>query len=145
MNGRVTLDVYSFHIDERIRDFVEGLNCKDIALKGPVSYQDVPKVLSGYHVGLILYKSVSENVIYSEPNKLFEYLVCGLDVWYPEEMFGTREYNSPEYWPKVIALDFSKLEQINLEELVRRKNGYRRDIEFTCEAASRELVQLLQC
>jgi hypothetical protein len=52
----------------------------------------LPQVLSQYDVGLILYRCRTLNFVYNATNKLFEYLVCGLDVWYPPCMLGLKTY-----------------------------------------------------
>lgn len=73
-----------------------------------LAYSEIPLVLSKHHVGLILYKAKTPNYIFNAPNKLFEYLSCGLDVWYPCEMQGIYEYDSNET-PLVKRLEFNNL------------------------------------
>ena len=142
-SGAVSLDIYSFNVTDEVRSFDKKMSCNFISLKGSVANKNLPQVLKQYDVGLILYKGLTANNIYNTPNKLFEYLVCGLDVWYPEELIASHEYNSPDYWPKVLPLDFSRLEQYDLDELVERKHGFRRKINYTCEDAAGELITMI--
>jgi hypothetical protein len=142
-SGEVQLDIYSFKVADEIKDFFTKTGYEHINWKGSVAYKDLPQVLKLYDIGLILYKGPSANVIFSASNKLFEYLVCGLDVWYPKELTGSHEYDSLEYWPKVLPLDFLKLEQYILEELVERKSEYRRNVSYSCEEACSELVTII--
>lgn len=140
LNGKAVLDVYSIDVPREIEQYIKGLDCPFIQLKGPVPYTELPKVLANYDVGLILYKGTTKNFIYNAPNKLFEYLVCGLDVWYPQEIEGIYPYDSTEYWPKVTRLDFSDLCSHQVEELVTRKPGFERTVNYTCEEASAPLI-----
>jgi len=142
-SGEVLLDIYSFKVADEIKKFSLQEESSYINLKGSVAYKDLPQILKHYDVGLILYKDLSSNNIYNTPNKLFEYLVCGLDVWYPKELIGSHDYNSPDYWPKVLPLDFSKLEQYNLDALVERKAAYQRNVTYSCEDASKELLVMI--
>ena len=139
-SGEVELDIYSFKVAKEIKAYSRQLSCPFIHWRGSVAYKDLPKILTQYDIGLILYKGLSANTIYSAPNKLFEYLVCGLDVWCPEELTGTHEYISQRYWPKVLQLDFLKLDQYDLDELIERKKDHRRQIIYTCEKAGTELI-----
>jgi hypothetical protein len=142
-SGTVLLDIYSFRVADEVRQFGEEWNVPYIKWKGSVPYRKLPKLLKQYDVGIILYKGVSINSIYNAPNKLFEYIACGLDVWYPEEMAASQEYNSLVCWPKVIPLNFSKLEMYNVEELVEHEAGKRRFVDFTCEKACDNLITLI--
>jgi len=141
--GAILLDIYSFKVAEEIKSFNEQLGSKYICFKGSVDYKNLPQLLRQYDIGLILYKGLFANTIYSASNKLFEYLVCGLGVWYPGELIGSHEYNSPDYWPKVLPLDFTRLGQYNLDELVERKAGYRRQVNYSCKEASSELINMI--
>jgi hypothetical protein len=143
LSGELTLDLYSFNRSVEIEILLEKQDKRIIQWKGAAKYSDLPNLLQQYQIGIIMYKASSKNTIYCASNKLFEYLTCGLDAWYPLEMKGTYEYDSPEFWPKVIRLDFSNLKQYNLADLVSRKEGYHRDLRYSCEEASRPLLNML--
>lgn len=109
MNGRAVWDIFSFSMDQKTRDYFTKLNCPWITLKDPVDYNDLPEVLANYDVGVILYKGHIPNYVFNAPNKLFEYHVCGLDVWFPNHMLSAREYETTSTYPKIISVDFSRL------------------------------------
>lgn len=108
----------------------------------PLSYFELSKMLSKHHIGLILYKASTDNYIYNAPNKLFEYLSCGLDVWYPQEMQGIYEYDHQEN-PKVIRLDYENLMQNQLNKLLE-KSPQKRILEYTAEEVYSALTKKLK-
>ncbi|MEP7278879.1 MAG: hypothetical protein ABI813_09575 [Bacteroidota bacterium] len=138
--GKITLDIYSYNIPAGISDYVNSLDCQWIRVLEQVDYYQLPLILKNYDVGLIIYKGLSKNFEFNAPNKLFEYLVCGLDTWYAAPMKGIWAYDSAVNWPKIIRLDFENLGQYNVEELVYRQAGAQKRMHFTCEDASEELL-----
>ena len=142
-SGAILLDIYSFNLSDDIKRFGTEMSCAFITWNGSAAYSELPDLLKQYDIGLILYKGTSSNIVYSASNKLFEYLACGLDVWYPDELKGSREYDSPTCWPKVVPLDFKELHQLDIDEIIDRKPGKRRHIDYTCETACDNLVTLL--
>jgi len=75
-----------------------------------VEYDDLPGVLRQYHAGVILYRAETLNYRFNETNKLFEYLSCGLDVWYSHRMEGIRPHARIDICPRVIECDFENME-----------------------------------
>lgn len=131
LNGKATLDIYTNQYDEEAILFLKNLNCENIFLKENVDYFDIPQVIKNgqYNIGLILYKGHIPNYIYNAPNKLFEYLSCGLDVWFPDVMKGCFEYISIENRPFVIKTKFSNLSEnllfyLTLLNKEIKKNSY---------------------
>jgi hypothetical protein len=104
--GALIWDIYSQQDTSELQDFLIQIESKHINVNGYVRYEELPLVLTNYHIGVILYNAVSENFIYNAPNKLFEYLICGLDVWYPEAMEGIYSFNEFITSPRVIPVDF---------------------------------------
>ncbi len=143
LHKKATLDVYSFNIPDKVRNYVKSLKSAVVTLHEAQKYSNLSGIIARYDIGLIIYSATEKNVVYSAPNKLFEYLSCGLDVWYPKEMIGCHTHNSETYWPKVVPLDFNRLYEINFNELVSRKANKSRVINFTCEAASKPLIDRL--
>jgi hypothetical protein len=119
-NGKVYWDIYTQHDDSELKDHLRSINSKFINVKGFVPYHDVPKVLSEYDVGVILYKGTAPNIVYGEPNKLFEYLACGLDVWVSDEMKGVFPFVKTDSYPKVISMSVKDAD-FKVEELIDRK------------------------
>lgn len=143
LNGLVMLDIYTFNVSDKVLKYIKTLNSNFIRLFGPVDYDQLPGVLKGYQVGLILYKGTTKNNIFNAPNKLFEYLMSGLDVWYPTLMEGCTPYNSEVLWPKVLNLDFSKLSQYDVRELIRKDSKAERKIDYSAEVAAEPLLEKL--
>jgi hypothetical protein len=139
--GRTHLDVYAYNISIEAKEYLLSLNSEFVKLKNGIEYSALPSILKEYDVGVILYKGISQNHIYSASNKLFEYLACGLDVWFPSEIIGSFEYITNGTYPKVIKMDFKDLGSYYLEETVDRRKNKIKYPEFYCEDA---LIPLLK-
>jgi hypothetical protein len=119
--GEAVLDIYSLSVAHEAISFLENHKSKYINLLPGISYEQLAGVLPKYDVGVALYKGVIANHIYSASNKMFEYLACGLDVWFPKEMIGSLEYVTIGTFPKVIALDFKNLRNVDINVLISRE------------------------
>ena len=107
-------------------------------------YSELPRLLAQHDVGLILYKANTTNFVYNAPNKLFEYVACGLDVWYPKEMAGIRHQHRETPGLAIREMDFNKLGGIHPKQLAREAVGHRRAFQFTAESALRPLIEELE-
>jgi len=116
-----TLDVYSHNIDEKAKSFLASVHQDCIQFHGAVNYQELPNLLTNYDVGLVIYKPVSENWIQNAPNKVFEYLACGLDVWFSKTMTYTLSLATEATFPKTIPVDFETLDDFDFEKVVNRE------------------------
>ena len=132
-NGKVIWDIYSYNISAEAKDFIESLHSDFIFFKQGVNYHELPLILKNYHVGVVLYVGHNANYIYNAPNKLFEYLDCGLDVWFPELMKGTTAYITQRTYPKVIPLNFNHLNQFSTEQAISRAGYSLKQDLFFCE------------
>lgn len=139
--GKVCWDIYSYNITHEAKRFINELATDFINLKPAVNYNALPEILSKYDVGVILYNGHILNYVYNQPNKLFEYLSCGLDVWFPDVMTGSMSLVTAQSWPKIVALDFSAFENYHLEELLRRENCVQKKYSFYCEIALKEMYK----
>jgi len=120
---QVTLDIYSYNITKDTVEFLLNIEEESIQLfDSGVPYQEIPDVLGKYQIGLILHKGDTLNYVYNAPNKLFEYLACGLDVWFPKAMEGIYPYERHDALPKVISVDFTKMNRFDIDKAVER-NG----------------------
>ena len=118
----ISLDLYVNNTDAETEEYLKALTDPRIRFcNGGVDYENLPEVLSKYHVGLILYRGNTRNYIFNAPNKLFEYLICGLDVWYPPTMLGVKPYARDDAWPRVIEVDFEKMGSLDLDRLRSRE------------------------
>jgi hypothetical protein len=117
MKGRVIWDIYTFNLDKDTRDYFNILNSPWITIKAPVDYGSLANTLRKYDVGVILYKGHIPNYIFNAPNKLFEYHVCGLDVWFPPHMISALKYQTLKTYPKIMSVDF-KGKMSDVEEYI---------------------------
>lgn len=121
LNGEASWDIYSQQISNDVLRHIQQNGNGIINFNGFVNYYQLSEVLSHYDVGLILYRGHIQNFIYNATNKLFEYLACGLDVWFPEELLGAYDYITNGTYPKVIKIDFKNLEKYDLDNLISRE------------------------
>jgi len=129
----ITWDIYSSNITDDTRAYLEAQTNSPIRYHEGVDYFSLPQILSSYDVGVVLYKGHIPNYVYNAPNKLFEYLACGLDVWFPVHMKSALPFLTTDTFPQVKAFDFNKLNEIDLPCAVERKNLQFRPSSFFCE------------
>lgn len=118
--GQLLWDIYSNNITAEAGAFFNQLQTPFIRLLHGVNYGELAGILPNYQVGIILYNGHIPNYVLNAPNKLFEYLACGLDVWYPDVMTGCTPYNTTGTYPVVKPLDFLKLGSLQVEQLTNR-------------------------
>ncbi|HVU57441.1 MAG TPA: hypothetical protein VHD83_20400 [Puia sp.] len=144
LGGRLTWDIYSGNSAAGAREYIEGLNSPWIRFHGGVDYYSLPAILKQYHVGLILYKGHIPNYIYNVPNKLYEYLVSGLDAWFPSVMTSSLGLLTEGAYPRVAALDFTRLKEVDLFSLSTREGLIFRAHRYSYEQALRPLLEKLK-
>ena len=118
----LTLDIYANIIDEKATQFIENIKCSRIAYHGAINYADIPAMLQQYDVGLVMYKPFNENTINAVSNKVFEYLACGLDVWFSKDMSYTLKYTREDTYPKVLPVDFKQLEAFDYRRAINKND-----------------------
>jgi hypothetical protein len=131
--GGVTLDIYSSNITDDVIESINAINSPNIKLNSGVDYFSLPEILRNFHVGVILYNGHIPNYIYNAPNKLFEYLACGLDVWFSKDIQGCYPFISTNTFPKVCLVDFTKLNDIE-ESLFFHDNCTLKESEYFAES-----------
>jgi hypothetical protein len=138
-NGKVHFHIYAYNLHDDTKAYLESLNSDYIVFypKG-VEYNQLPGLLSNYDIGLILYKAMTNNYKFNAPNKLFEYLVCGLQIFYPHLMLGIAPYQSDS----VIALNFDDLPHFEVLKIyvIGKTNS---TIAYTSESAFAPLIAKL--
>jgi hypothetical protein len=122
--GTVQFDVFAYNLDAATRGFLEGVHGEVIRFfpRG-MDYETLPQVLRQYHAGVILYRAETLNYRYNETNKLFEYLICGLDVWYSNRMEGIRPHAREDVSPRVIECDFADMASRDWSPFLGRAAG----------------------
>jgi hypothetical protein len=116
----LSLDFYSNNIDDKAKNFLQTVKDDCITFHGGCNYEDLPTVLSSYDVGLVIYKPVSDNWIYNIPNKVYEYLACGLDVWFAKTLISTLSMIREDVYPKTLPVDYQNLNNFNFKEKLNR-------------------------
>lgn len=140
-NGKLTWDIYTQQTTDEAIEYIREVNSPHIQVKGIVSYFDLPEVLRQYDVGLILYNPDTLNYIYNETNKLFEYLSCGLSVWYSKDIKGIDPHQCTEFFPKVLSVDFEKVSEDLIAQTIAAAPV--RKIKYASEEAAARYLQ--QC
>jgi hypothetical protein len=109
--GKIILDIYTNQFNSEAVSYIKDLNTKHINILGSVAYDDIPFMIKNgnYQVGLIIYNGHIKNYIYNAPNKLFEYLACSLNVWYPHIMVGCQAYKNTTSFPLIFEVDFNNI------------------------------------
>ena len=142
--GSVTWDIYALHLPDDARKYLSSVQPDLIRFKGSCYYYDLPSLLADYHVGVVLYKGVSPNHVYAVSNKVQEYAVCGLDVWYAREMLGTHPYNTPEtVYPRILPLDFTNMRDFDPNAALDRTGKQFVPAPYNYEEALRPLAHAI--
>ena len=92
-DGQFILDFYTDNITDDALNYLMMINSKYVNLFESINYFKLPEVLINYDVGLTIYKGFIPNYIYNVPNKVYEYLACGLQVWYSKDLITTDSLN----------------------------------------------------
>ena len=140
-SGAVIWDIYTNNLSPDTLHFLQTQENRHIRFRGAVDYFSLPAVLQHYDVGIILYKGHIPNYIYNAPNKLFEYLACGLDVWFPDTLRGSYPYITSGVYPRVMSLDFETLDKFDWRQAVARDGLSIRQPAWYCEDVLDELWQ----
>ncbi len=141
--GKVIWDIYSYNFTQDVDLFIKQLESPWVKLNPGVDYDELPSILIRYDVGIILYKGHIPNYIYNAPNKLFEYLACGLSVWLPSVMVGSLSYCTDETYPQVVALDFNGLDVFTPESALNASNFPLKSTDYFCDTALSPLLNVL--
>jgi len=140
-NGGVLFDIYAYNLHEDTVIYLADLNSDYIKFyKKGVNYNTIPKLLVKYDVGLILYKALTDNYKFNAPNKLFEYLACGLQVWYSDKMLGIKPYVTSQ----VLSVDFESVEMFSLLDTINTNSSVAKTNAFTAEGALQPLLKQLE-
>jgi hypothetical protein len=131
--NQFTLNLYSHNIDEKASAFLGSLKANNVQFHGAVNYPELPEVLARYDIGLVIYKPVSDNWIHNAPNKIFEYLACGLDVWFSNTMTYAKKLSTEDTFPKIIPVDFENLDEFDFKKAVSRTGLLYKESDFFYE------------
>jgi hypothetical protein len=105
-NGKYQLDFYTENIETDVKEYLIKLNFNYIRLMGSIKYFELPKMLVNYDIGLTIYKKCFVNTTYLVPNKVLEYLACGLYVWYSSDLISTSKFVKKNKLNGCVEIDF---------------------------------------
>ena len=139
-----TLDIYAHNINEEAKSFLDTATAPNVKYCGGCTYQSLPQVLKKYDVGIVIYKPFSLNTVHAVSNKVFEYVACGLDVWFSTDMTFTFEYTKLNAYPKIIPVDFSRLNNFDFKAALSREGLSYEPSSYYCENIYQHLVQRIE-
>ena len=143
-NSRFTLDFYSRNEEENIINRINDYD--NIKFKGSIDYNNITNLKATYDVGLVLYKDNdnSLNFKYNAPNKIFEYLALGFDVWCSDKLLTSHNYVIDKTYPKMLLVDFEDLKSFNIPKAIYRKGiDYKRS-PYICEIVYDTLLKKIK-
>ena len=139
----VSWDIYSNNCAPEARQYIQSLKSDCVRLFEGVSYDELPRLLCTYDLGVVLYKGHIPNYIWNAPNKLFEYLACGLSVLVPLLMTGSLPYVTNLQYPSVSAVNFEQLDTVRPIDLLHGKDYVRSQASFFSDDALKPLLETL--
>ncbi len=124
-NGNATLTIYSQNLENKVIELINTADSAHIIFKQNISYFELPEVICQFDVGLVLYNGHIPNFTLNVPNKVNEYLACGLNVWYSDVLVTTQTFakENPDY--PLFAVDFSKGIQMEVPPISNEPFEYR--------------------
>ena len=141
----VVFDIFSYNCKGSAAEYLNNLGAENINFfhKG-IEYFDLPRLLSKYDIGIILYKGNSLNAKYCASNKLFEYLALGLEVWVSKEQLGTKPYLNDKTIPRVISCDYNNLDIDIIDSFKSSRTLPEESSKYKFSSASNEFVYFIQ-
>ena len=118
IKNKIQFDIFSHNIKEDAIDYIKNLQSTYVKYCGIIDYNSIRETLKGYNIGVVLYHPTTSNVKYSAPNKIFEYLSCGLDVLIPDNMEYAMNYVNQSYRPRIIPINFNQLDSFDYASYV---------------------------
>jgi hypothetical protein len=106
------LTFLSQQLDAETKALILSYKCPTIFIKSPVNYYELPQELIKYDVGLVLYKGHLPNFVFNVPNKVHEYLACGLSLICESKLKSTAALNHPKiYLTNIKSIDTLKVSE----------------------------------
>lgn len=137
------LHISGYNVAEDVLDWLQSKNYSNVTFDpGGYEYCQLPNILKSFDVGLVLYKGNTTNFVYNVPNKVYEYLVCGLSVWYPKEMQGIKN-SALDHNNALLEIDFDKLSDLESNQLGSSMSDFSREGQFIAETALTPLMARL--
>ena len=113
----LVLTLHSQQYSEKTKALIDKYSGSNIFLKQAINYYELPQELVKHDLGLVLYKGHILNHVYSVPNKVYEYLSCGLKVIAPNTIISIQNIKNA----KIRTFDFTNLNSIQLTSVLSSK------------------------
>lgn len=111
--GAYTLDIYCNTVEEGVFEFFHNLNSSFISIHKAIFYYELPELLATYDIGLVLYNGHIPNYVFNVPNKVYEYLACGLQVLCSHNLISTINFKDKYSIQKISIIDFNDLKNLS--------------------------------
>jgi len=114
--NELELTLFSQDVSSSAINLISQYESETIVLKSAIDYIELPQELVKYDIGLVLYKGHSPNFIYNVPNKVHEYLHCGLKVLGDICLVSTSKLD----YKQILLLPFCSMEDtfFKIQELM---------------------------
>lgn len=124
--GRCHLDFYISNTTGSTEQYLKTISAKYPFVKifDTIQYYDLPKILSIYDIGLVMYKGHIPNYVYNVPNKVFEYLICGLEVWFSHKLISTKTLVDQHGLTQCKEIDFQKINTVKISKCNYKENDF---------------------
>jgi len=101
------LTIFSQSISESAKALLLKFISNSIILKPSLNYYHLPSELVRYDIGLVMYRGHIPNFVFNVPNKVYEYLSCGLQVFSDSVISSLKDTDLPG----VILCDLKELNE----------------------------------
>ncbi|HET7115232.1 MAG TPA: hypothetical protein VFI29_01995, partial [Hanamia sp.] len=136
-----SLDIYAYNIDKKAKNLLDSINNNCINHYQGFDYKELPFILKKYDIGLVLYKPYNFNHVNGVSNKVFEYLACDLDVWFPKDNTYMLSMVREKSYPKILGLDFTNLPGFDFKNALKRDGMDYHSDNFFYETIYKEIYE----
>jgi hypothetical protein len=115
--NELELTLISQDVSLSARKLISNFESENIVLKTAIDYTILPQELVNHDIGLVMYKGHIPNYVYNVPNKVYEYLFCGLMVIGDRCLISTEKLN----YNQILLLSLSSIENtfVKIQELMK--------------------------
>ncbi len=114
------LTLISHQGNSKTEEIIQKFKSNNIIVKSAIDYYCLPMELVKYDIGLVLYKGHIPNYVYNVPNKVYEYLNCGLMVLVDDAILSLKRQNILG----VIQSPFKEISQINMKDILNFQTSH---------------------
>lgn len=142
-NGRCTWTIFSDNIEHMCQEKIKNLDTPYIKFKGSINYFDLPNELPRYDIGIVHYNGSIPNFIYNVPNKVFEYLACGIDIWFSSDLISTGTFKAENTLSRMKMVNFKDLNNINSDHDISQPFQVSDNKTFSAETSYKPILDLI--